>query len=510
MSVLPTDIYPYGAASMPGYDGSSTVTAAITTTTATTFSVTANASFPQAGEFPILIDTEMMWVTQGAGTNNWTVIRGMFGTTAATHLINANVYTPSGGQVDFLTGVAFSDITAGDSLDAISSSTLDVKQIVSAAGRDTAGNFVTGKTATLNGQTAVTGLGSTQTFNRLLFLGLSSGTTLTSAPLTAGATSMTVTAATNFPSSGNYNILMGREILTVTAGQSTTTWTVTRAALGSTATAHQSGDSIYLLPFGDVAVYDHTAVISAHTMQTGAAQSTGTTPAVAKLQSGDGASVSIGQLIIVTNNSPAGVQSMIRQITAITGYGTDFVAVDRDWDTIPTSATTYGIYNGWKMPFKVGAGVGTTSTMQITNIQRFLWGAVADVPAGSQRIYYEKVFVVNNNLATDLTASTIQIASDTPGLPGTAVLDIALAKNANSTFVAINRQTLPTNDDTSALTFVTQPAAVNVIANSQAIVHSASAFNAAGAQAVWLRLTLPAGTTAYKGAADLRTQGTTI
>src|SRR5208282_1285588 len=161
MSVLPTDIYPYGAASMPGYDGSSTVTAAITTTTATTFSVTANASFPQAGEFPILIDTEMMWVTQGAGTNNWTVIRGMFGTTAATHLINANVYTPSGGPVDFLTGDAFSDITAGDPLACISSSTLDVKQIVAVGGRYTAVNFFDGgtETATLNGQTAVTGLG---------------------------------------------------------------------------------------------------------------------------------------------------------------------------------------------------------------------------------------------------------------------------------------------------------------------------------------------------------------
>jgi hypothetical protein len=33
--------------------------------------------------------------------------------------------------------------------------------------------------------------------------------------------------------------------------------------------------------------------------------------------------------------------------------------------------------------------------------------------------------------------------------------------------------------------------------------------NTSGAQGVWLRLTLPAGTAAYKGWADLRMQGTT-
>jgi len=38
---------------------------------------------------------------------------------------------------------------------------------------------------------------------------------------------------------------------------------------------------------------------------------------------------------------------------------------------------------------------------------------------------------------------------------------------------------------------------------------SGAAPNATGAQGMWLRLTVPAGATAYKGSADLRTQGTT-
>lgn len=513
MSVLPTDIFTYGALSMPGYDGATTLNGTIGSAIATTMTVVSALSFPQTGEFAVQVDSEIMWVTQGAGSVNWTMIRGMGGTTAATHSSGANVTSVSGGPVDFLTGVAFTDITSGDTVDIISSSTLDVKQIISVAGRDVPGNFQPNKTGTLNGQTAVTGIGSGQLFDRLLFVGLGSGTTVSTTALTAAATSMTVASAANFPASGNYNIQIGKEILTVTAGQGTTTWTVTRGVQGTVATTHAIGDSIYLLPFGDVAVYDHTPVISAHTMQTGSLQSTGTTPALAKLQLNDGGNVAIGQIIIVTNNSPAGVQSMIRTITAITGYGTDLVAVDRDWDTIPTSATTYNVVRGWKLPFKTGNGVGATVPNQITGIQRALWGAAADVPGGSQRIFYEKVFAVNNNTATALTSAQVEIFSNTPALPGSALLDIALTKGLNDSSAgggsAVNRQTLPTNADASALVFVTQPAFVSVIASPGSLPNGAAP-NAAGAQGIWLRVTLPAGTAAYKGSADLRTQGNTI
>ena len=43
-------------------------------------------------------------------------------------------------------------------------------------------------------------------------------------------------------------------------------------------------------------------VITAHTAQTGSAQATGTTPALFKLQAGDGASVSLGQIIKTTDD----------------------------------------------------------------------------------------------------------------------------------------------------------------------------------------------------------------
>ena len=45
-------------------------------------------------------------------------------------------------------------------------------------------------------------------------------------------------SASGFPSSGNYNIMIDSEQMTVTAGQGTTTWTVTRGVGGTSAVSH--------------------------------------------------------------------------------------------------------------------------------------------------------------------------------------------------------------------------------------------------------------------------------
>jgi len=57
---------------------------------------------------------------------------------------------------------------------------------------------------------------------------------------TSGGT-FTVASATGFPGSGNYDIQIDQEVLTVTSGQGTTTWTITRGVNGSTAAAHSVG-----------------------------------------------------------------------------------------------------------------------------------------------------------------------------------------------------------------------------------------------------------------------------
>lgn len=75
-------------------------------------------------------------------------------------------------------------------------------------------------------------------------------TTLNGA-ITNSATSITVASASGWPSSGNYYARLGpvgaegtdglNEVVLVTGGQGTTTWTVTRGQLGTTATAFASG-----------------------------------------------------------------------------------------------------------------------------------------------------------------------------------------------------------------------------------------------------------------------------
>jgi hypothetical protein len=65
-------------------------------------------------------------------------------------------------------------------------------------------------------------------------------TTLSGA-ITNTATSITVASAMGFPGTAQYRILIDSEILLVTAGAGTTSWTVTRGLEGTTAAAHSSG-----------------------------------------------------------------------------------------------------------------------------------------------------------------------------------------------------------------------------------------------------------------------------
>ncbi|HSS79653.1 MAG TPA: hypothetical protein VLK24_00515 [Gaiellaceae bacterium] len=64
-----------------------------------------------------------------------------------------------------------------------------------------------------------------------------------SAAMNTTQTTVSVTSAAGFPTSGTYRIRVDDELMTVTAGQGTTTWTVTRHVNGSTAAAHSSGQT---------------------------------------------------------------------------------------------------------------------------------------------------------------------------------------------------------------------------------------------------------------------------
>lgn len=67
-----------------------TLASAITSTSATSISVTGTTGFPSSGNFRLQIDDELLLVTSVSGTT-WTVTRGIEGTTPATHLNAAAV-----------------------------------------------------------------------------------------------------------------------------------------------------------------------------------------------------------------------------------------------------------------------------------------------------------------------------------------------------------------------------------------------------------------------------------
>lgn len=344
-----------------------------------------------------------------------------------------------GGPVDVTRRVAFYDIAPAGNVDVISSSAGDTATKLTYYGRDPTGVVQT-QTLTLTGQIWVTG---SQPLERLLFAALS-GATANGPVADPGGT----------------------------------------AAVGDVALAAHS----CVLPSGSITT---DAVL--RTAQGGSSNHSGTIPALFKLQAGDGANVWAGQIIWTKSGTGS---NQLRQIIASSGYGTDMVAVSRDWGTVPDNTTTYKILQG--MLFE-------RSPNPVTSVIRMFSTCAADAPSGSPRIYCEKVFVVNNNTSTALTGVQIEVAGETPSLPSGALLDVALATVLNDSGTVVNRQTLPSSGIGS---FVTQPAFVTVPGAGN--LPSGAAPNVTGAQGVWLRLTLPAGTAAYKGSVDLKTQGTTI
>jgi len=244
---------------------------------------------------------------------------------------------------------------------------------------------------------------------------------------------------------------------------------------------------------GDVAAISSTAIVTGTAQAATAA--TATTPATLTLQSGQGASVALDQIIRVTNNLPAGANFQLRRIIAISG---DVVQVNLEWGTVPTSSTTYTVSTG--MLFDL-------SPNQVTQVRRPFYNASANAAGGATKIYYEKIFGVDNNTATALTGASIVKLTDPGGLyTGGGALDFALATALDDGGTVATRQTAPT---TGIGTFSTGAAPQTAAVPSPGNLPSGAAPNAAGAQGVWLRLTLPAGIAANNTSFQTEITGTT-
>jgi hypothetical protein len=349
--------------------------------------------------------------------------------------------TTVGGAVDLTRRISFSDMAANGFLDFVSSSSSDTAVRVQVSGLDGSGIQQTPAYVTLTGTTKVNG---SQTFSRLLY-GAASGATA-NGPL---------------------------------------------ANPGGTAAV------------GDVAAMSHTLIITAHTAQTGSANATGITPPVFKLQSGDGATLAgepgsgLGFILHTTGGTGP---NQLRMVCSVSGtgagqYGTDVIAVNRNWGTIPDSTTTYEVATGFLFEILPNP---------VSSVIRPFSGVSADIVGGSNHIYYEKAFVLNTDGTTATTNMTLIKQTDPNSLYSTSTveLDLNACSALNDTVTATNRQAVPASG-IGSWSAGAAPQSVTLAPQS------AASNTAAQAQGFWMRMTIAAGEAPLNTNFDLRPSGST-
>ena len=227
---------------------------------------------------------------------------------------------------------------------------------------------------------------------------------------------------------------------------------------------------------GDVAAEAVTATLS-NTAQ-GGADATASLMAYITLNAGASASDDFynGQVLRTTGGTGP---NQIRQILDYDGT-TKRAYVNKSWSTVPDGTTT----------FKVSPGMVFEKTrVEVLEIRRPFYAAAADVPGGSSRDYYEKVFLKNTHATLDFTVATIAELSDPSGK-----VTFALGTALDDTGTSTDRRTVPASG-VSAFDSATKN-----VANSQNLT-------AGTAQSIWLKLTLAAGDAAQKSTYSIRASG---
>ena len=317
-----------------------------------------------------------------------------------------DVTTNIGGAEDGTIKASFSDVVAGQTIEAVSSAAGDTSQTMTIYGRNAAGELVN-DVITLNGLTPAVD-GSPVSFNRLL-RGVKSATTA-----------------------------------------------------------------------GDVAVYDATPTVAVQTAQSATADTL-------VLHAGASGTDNLytGEIVRILSGS-AGVGEL-REIVEYDG--TSKTAYVRDWGVTPTGTITFEISKGMLFEQDV-------SSEEITEIQRPFYNAAAEPSSGSQRIYYEKIFVHNAHASTALTSATIAEVAE--GIYADVEFDLESTRDGTDTNgVGNDRQT---EGDLSTYTF---DSSTKDVANSQN-------FTAGASQGVWLTLTLEAGDAAADSFYKVQTSGQSI
>lgn len=236
--------------------------AAITSTSATSMTVNSSAGYPNP-PFVVTIGTsgtEAIEVTAMSG-NVWTIVRGYGGTTATTYLINANVSGPVSYSTQFVPATPASTIQAividfcTDS--PLYNSSTCFTPVGMSLGASSANAVAVSNISGISSSLFTTNTANNTNRNDVIFSNTGTGytpltpTTLSSAILTTGATTIGVTSSASYPAAISSNPNTWFYVTIPSTGETMqvtnvtgTTWTVTRGALGTTASTASSGASL--------------------------------------------------------------------------------------------------------------------------------------------------------------------------------------------------------------------------------------------------------------------------
>ena len=321
--------------------------------------------------------------------------------------------------------------------------------------------------ATMPDDDTPTGIGGAiDTTRRVVFTDITTPGNLQVVSSAAGDTTQTVTVHGRDPAGlaiSEGKTLTGQTAVAMTAN---TTWERIRKAIKSATTS------------GDIAVETATAIRTG-TAQAGSAQ---TASAMASVTLDTGASATDnayrGMVVRITSGTGVG------QIRRILKYvGATKVAFVMDWVTVPDATSVFRISEGIvfeKLP------------SEIMEVRKPFYDAIAEASGGSNKKYYEKVFLKNTHATLALTGATIAEIADPSA---NVAFGLAATLDDTATNGANNRLVAP-----GGITF---DSSTKNVANSQN--HTAGA-----AQGVWLEWTADAGDAAVKTTWEVREAGASI
>jgi len=163
---------------------------------------------------------------------------------------------------------------------------------------------------------------------------------------------------------------------------------------------------------------------------------------------------------------------------------------------VTLSGTTTGTITVARNNNPTYTAIGTMEA-GITTLRRPFYDVSADVPTGSSRDFYEKIFVQNDHATLSLLSAEIQENADPSGN-----VTFALEDAIDDTGTSTDRTTAPTGTDLGSSGF---DSANKALADE---LDAATADLAAASHiGIWLKLTLAAGTAPAKTTYTLRATG---